>query len=93
MKQAPSLVPHWWRRALDDGRHCENKRRERWFSDYAEQAETDLSGAGLLPVELIGPFTVLYRKGFRLGYDNARLQRERDKTSLPRFKKRRKLAK
>lgn len=90
MKQPPPLVPHWWRRALDDGKHCENKRRERWFSDYAIAAEEDLSNAGLLPVELIGPFTLLYRRGFRLGYDNARLLRERD---LPRFKKRAKLRK
>lgn len=93
MKTPPSLVPHWWRRALDDGRHCENKRRERWFSDYAEAAESNFLESGLLPVELVGPFTVLYRRGFRLGYDNARLQREREKTILPRFKKRRKLAK
>lgn len=91
MKPAAPLVPHWWRRALDDGSHCEAKRRERWFSDYLEAAESDLSGAGLLPVELIGPFTVLYRRGFRLGYDNARLKRERDKAFLPRFKRRAKL--
>jgi len=85
-----SYVPHWWRRALDDGAHCEAKRRERWFRDYFEEAEKSLSDTGLLPVELIGPFTVLYRRGFRLGYDNAALLRLRP---LPRFKKRAKLAK
>ncbi len=92
-KPPPTFVPHWWRRALDDGRHCENKRRERWFGDYALAAETDLSNAGLLPDELIGPFTLLYRRGFRLGYDNASLQRQRDKAFLPRRRKRAKLSK
>lgn len=93
MKPPPSLVPHWWRRGLEDGRHCENRRRERWFQDYLESAESNFRESWLLPVELIGPFTVLYRRAFRLGYDNALLQREREKTFLPRFKKRRKLAK
>lgn len=93
MKPPPSLVPHWWRRALDDGRHCENKRRERWFSDYAIAAESDFSDSGLLPVELVGAFTLLYRRGFRLGYDNARLLRERDKVWLRKPKKRAKLGK
>jgi hypothetical protein len=92
-KSPPSLVPHWWRRALDDGQHCERKRRERWFSDYAEQAETDLESAGLIPDGLHGPFMLLYRRGFRLGYDNAALLRERDKTFLSRRRKRAKLAK
>lgn len=93
MKTPPPLVPHWWRRALDDGKHCENKRRERWFIDYASAAESDLVNSGLLPVELIGPFTLLYRRGFRLGYDNAALLRERDKAFLPRRRKHAKLAK
>ena len=88
-----TYVPHWWRRALDDGKHCENKRRERYFSEYAEAAWSDLESAGLLPDRLQGPFRLLYRRGFRLGYDNAALLREREKTSLPRWKKRAKLAK
>jgi hypothetical protein len=86
-------VPHWWRRALEDGSHCEAKRRERWFIDYSAAAESDLSSAGLLPVELIGPFTVLYRRGFRLGYDNAKLKRERDQKYWPKRRKRAKLGK
>lgn len=90
MKPPPSLVPHWWRRALDDGKHCEERRREKWFSEYLEESEKSFQESGLLPVELIGPFTLLYKRGFRLGYDNARLQRE---LGLPRFKKRAKLAK
>lgn len=93
MKLPPSLVPHWWRRGLDDGKHCENKRRERWYTDYATAAESDLSNAGLLPVGLEGPFWLLYRRAFRLGYDNARLQREREKVWLRKPKKRAKLAK
>lgn len=93
MKPPPSLVPHWWRRALDDGRHCENKRRERWFRDYLEEAEQSLSAAGLLPIELVGPFTCLYRRGFRLGYDNAALLRKQDRLYLRRPKKRAKLTK
>lgn len=88
-----SLVPHWWRRALDDGGHCENKRRERWFTDYFKAAEIDLAEAGFLPERLRGPFWVLYRRGFRLGYDNAALLREREKAFLPRRRKRAKLAK
>lgn len=92
MKTPPSLVPHWWRRALEDGKHCENKRRERWFSDYLEAAESDLEAAGLIPESLSGPFQFLYRRGFRLGYDNATLLRARDGTWLPRKKKRAKLA-
>ncbi len=84
-KPPPSLVPAWWRRALSDGTHCENKRRERWFHEYLEAAEESLS----VPGDLIGPFQLLYRRGFRLGYDNARLLRAR---GLPRFKKRAKLA-
>jgi hypothetical protein len=91
MKTPPSLVPHWWRRALEDGEHCENKRRERWYSDYAEAAERDLEAAGLIPEEKRGAFWLLYRRGFRLGYDNAALKRERDKAFLPRPKKRAKL--
>jgi len=96
VSQAPPpkyYVPHWWRRALDDGRHCENKRRERWFNDYLEVAESDLEAAGLMPESLSGPFRLLYRRGFRLGYDNAALLRERDKAWLPRKKKRAKLGK
>jgi len=90
MKPPPvkSYVTHWWRRALDDGKHCENKRRERWFSDYFAAAEESLSSAGLIPPGLEGPFWLLYRKGFRLGYDNAALERKR---SLPYRRRRRKL--
>lgn len=93
MKSPPSLVPHWWRRALDDGKHCENKRRERWFTDYFAAAESDLSAAGLIPPGSEGPFWLLYRRGFRLGYDNARLLRERENAFLPRYRKRAKLGK
>lgn len=90
MSKAPpkSLVPHWWRRALDDGKHCESKRRERWFSDYLENAEESLTAAGLIPEGLDGPFRCLYRRGFRLGYDNAALLRAREGTWLSRKKKR-----
>lgn len=90
MSQTPpkSLVPLWWRRALDDGKHCENKRRERWYSDYAEEAERDLEAAGLIPESLLGAFWILYRRGFRLGYDNALQARKRDKAFLSRRKKR-----
>jgi len=92
-KNPPSLVPHWWRRGLEDGSHCEAKRRERWFSEYALAAESDFSSAGLLPIGLEGPFSVLYRRAFRLGYDNAKLKRERDKKFWPRSRKRAKLGK
>lgn len=77
MKPPPTYVKHWWARALDDGKHCENKRRERYFSDYLAAAESDFESAGLLPQELGGPFRLLYRRGFRLGYDNAVLFRKR----------------
>ena len=86
-----SYVPHWWRRALEDGRHCENKRRERYFVDYADDAERELTDAGLIPEGLDGPFRCLYRRGFRLGYDNAALLRKQDKQWLRRPKKRAKL--
>lgn len=84
-----SYALHWWRRALDDGRLCENKRRERYFTQYAESAEIELTQAGLIPDGLDGPFRCLYRRGFRLGYDNAVLLRKR----LPNFRKHAKLGK
>ena len=83
-----SYVPHWWRRALDDGRHCENKRRERFFEEYLEAASESLQSAGLIPERLAGPFRCIYRRGFRLGYDNAAQLRQREKAWLPRRKKR-----
>lgn len=86
-----NYVPHWWRRALEDGKHCENKRRERFFTDYFNAAESDFASAGLLPEELAGPFWLLYRRGFRLGYDNAVEERKRASRFLPRRKKQRKL--
>ena len=95
-KPPPSYVPYWWRRALDDGQHCENKRRERYFSDYLADAERDFEGAGLLPEELGGPFRLLYRRGFRLGYDNAAHMRARGeparRAGLSRWGKRAKLS-
>lgn len=88
-----SIVPLWWRRALDDGRNCENTRRERWFTDYFNTAESELTSAGLIPPGLEGPFWLLYRKGFRLGYDNALLERKRARHFLPRKRRRDKLGK
>ena len=89
MSKAPpkSLVPHWWRRALQDGTHCENKRREKWFREYLEEAESDLEAAGLIPESFSGIFRLLYRRGFKLAYDNALLLRQREKTFLPRRRK------
>lgn len=78
-----SRASDWWRRALDDGKHCEQKRRERFFEDYLEAATL-----ALLPGELDGPFRLLYRMGFRLGYDNAREYRARADKFFPRPKKR-----
>jgi len=72
-----SYVPHWWSLALSDGKHCENKRRERYYHEYLESAIGSLESAGLLPEALQGPFRLLYRRGFRLGYDNAALLRAR----------------
>lgn len=92
MKSPPkSFAPHWWRRALEDGRHCENKRRERFFSEYYAAAESELKAAGLIPDELLGPFWLLYRRGFRSGYDYAVSERARDKAFLSRRRKYRKL--
>ncbi len=88
-----SYVPIWWRRALEDGAHCEAKRRERYFHEYLIDAEDSLNSAGLIPVELRGVFLFWYRRGFRVGYDNAALKRERDKAFLPRWRKKRKLGK
>lgn len=88
-----TYVPLWWRRALDDGAHCESKRRERWFHEYLEEAESALESAGLIPERLRGAFLFWYRRGFRLGYDNARLLRSREKAFLPRKRKRAKLGK
>ena len=93
MKTPPTLVPHWWRRGLEDGKHCEAKRRERWFQDYAIAAESNLSEAGLLPLGSEGVFHFWFRRAFRIGYDNARLQREREKKYWPRKRKRAKLGK
>jgi len=83
-KQSPpkSYAIHWWSAGLKDGKHCESKRRERYYHEYLADAESLLRELGLLPFELEGPFRELYRRGFRLGYDNASQQRERDKTSL-----------
>ena len=83
-----SFVTHWWRRALDDGRHCEAKRRENYFHEYLDAAEDSLESAGLIPESLNGVFRFWYRRGFRLGYDNALLSRERGSHYLPRRKKR-----
>lgn len=91
IKPPPSYVPTWWKLALEHGKHCENKRRERYFSEYLEDAIRALESMGMLPVELQGPFTVIYRKGFRLGYDNAALSRKRHKPFLSRSRKRAKL--
>jgi hypothetical protein len=88
-----SYASHWWALGLKDGKHCENKRREKFFSEYLEDAERFFRESGLLPETLEGPFRELYRRGFRLGYDNAAQQRERDKLFLPRPKKRAKLGK
>lgn len=88
-----NYVPTWWKLALDDGKHCENKRRERYFVDYLEDAIRALESAGMLPVELQGPFRMLYRRGFRLGYDNAALMRTRNGPFLSRARKRAKLGK
>lgn len=79
MVKAPpkSYSPHWWSLALRDGKHCENKRRERYYHEYLEAAIEALESAGLLPESLQGPFRVLYSRGFRLGYDNAALFRAR----------------
>ncbi len=78
----------WWRRALLDGKECERKRHERYFEEYLEAANL-----ALLPGELDGPFRLLYRMGFRLGYDNSKTLRERENTFLPRPKKRATLGK
>lgn len=86
-------VPLWWRRALEDGSHCEAKRRELYFHEYLAEARDAFESAGLLPSKLEGVFRFWYRRGFRLGYDNARLKRERDKVWLRKPKKRAKLAK
>lgn len=88
-----SYVPLWWKRALEDGKHCENKRRERYFHEYLEEAESALESAGLIPERLRGVFLFWYRRGFRLGYDNAAHRRRQERAFLPRRKKRAKLAK
>ena len=67
-----SRAHDWWQRALVDGKHCEQKRRERYYEEYLAQAEQSL-----LPGPLSGPFSLLYRMGFRLGYDNSKEARER----------------
>lgn len=83
-----SRAPDWWKRALLDGKDCERKRRERYYQEYLEDATL-----ALLPGELDGPFRLLYRMGFRLGYDNAKAARARENTFLPRPKRHAKLAK
>jgi hypothetical protein len=83
-----SYVTHWWRRALSDGAHCESKRRESYFHEYLEAAEESLQSAGLVPESLRGVFRFWYRRGFRIGYDNALLLRERGRGTLSRRKKR-----
>ncbi len=88
-----TYVPLWWRRALDDGAHCESRRRERYFHEYLEDAESALESAGLIPERLRGVFLFWYRRGFRLGYDNAAQLRAREKVWLRKPKKRAKLAK
>lgn len=94
MSKAPkSYATHWWAAGLRDGKHCEQKRREKYYHEYLEDAQALLTELGLIPIELSGPFELLYRQAFRLGYDNARLQRERDKLFLPRPRSRAKLAK
>ena len=82
-RKGKSRAHDWWTRALADGKHCEQKRRERFFEEYLEQATR-----ALLPGELDGPFRLLYRVGFRLGYDNARRYRENANKFLPRPRKR-----
>ena len=86
-------VPYWWRRALDDGKHCENKRREHYFHEYIRDAHDALKSAGLVPQTLSGVFRFWYRRGFRLGYDNAVELRKAERRFLPRKKKRAKLGK
>ena len=88
-----SYALHWWRLGLRDGTHCERKRREKYYHEYLEDAERVLTELGLLSESLSGPFRELYRRGFRLGYDNASLQRERDKLFLTKPRRRGKLAK
>jgi hypothetical protein len=86
-----SYAHHWWSAGLKDGKYCEQKRREKYYHEYLEDARALLTELGLIPIELTGPFEELYRRGFRLGYDNAVQQRERDKTFLPYRRKRAKL--
>ena len=94
-KQSPpkSYASHWWAHGLKDGKHAENKRRERYYHEYLEDAERLLTEIGLIPESLQGPFRELYRRGFRLGYDNAAQLRARGELFLPKPKRRAKLGK
>ena len=88
-----SYASHWWKLALSDGANCERKRREKYFHEYLEDAERILGELGLIPEHLSVAFRELYRRGFRLGYDNAASLRARENLFLPRPKKRARLAK
>lgn len=55
----------WWRKALADGQHCARKGRSRFFSEYLEEAIRTLQ-----PGDLEGPCRLIYRLGFRAGFDS-----------------------
>lgn len=62
-------VDHW-RRALADGRAAAFQRRARFYEDYFQQAEESLKP------ESPGPFWLIYRMGFKAGYESGCLERD-----------------
>ena len=81
-----SSAYEWYSRALIDGRHCFRKGRAKFFHEYLEDAEESLNPTSP------GAFWLVYKIGFRVGYDDAKIKAEGARPIRKRYAKKGKRA-